>query len=145
MQKLYSSQGSLKCLDYNVLPHSFCCMPQLSERTSSPAVRQEFSSCTSPPLCWLRPLGKAAGKEDLPLGMEGAPRKCNGCVSAGTCREVHTPGSWRVRQAGECKTCHRVNMLSLQMLSCYQLFKSFQSSGNLPPVHLRNSGKFLNP
>lgn len=82
--------------------------------------------------------------KDLPLSMKGTPRGWCCSASTSTCREVCIPDSWRVRQAEEWKSSHRVSMLSLQMLSCYQLFKSFWAVGNLPPVNVSNSRKFSN-
>jgi len=87
----------------------------------------------------------AVGKQDLPLHTEGALRKHSGRASTSTRSELHMPGSQSVRRAGGCKTCPRINTHSRQTLSCSQLFKSFRAVGSLPPVHLRNSGKFSKP
>lgn len=101
-----------------------------------------ISSCT--PSCSMLATASKEGcsKKDMPLSMKGAPRKC--CYASPAPAEVCIPEGWRVRQAEECKNSHRVSMLSLEMLSCYQLFKSFWAVGNLLPVHMSNSRKFSN-
>lgn len=102
-----------------------------------------ISSCTP---CSVLATANREGcsKKDLPLSMKGPPKKCCCYASTSTCREVYIPEGWRVRQAEEFKSSHRVSMLSLQMLSSYQLFKSFWAVGNLPAVHMSNSRKFSN-
>lgn len=139
-QRLSPSQGILKCWDYTVLLHGFCTC-SFSEHTSSPAVRNllPYTSLFCVGYCQ-----QGRCSKDLLLSMKGTPRGWCCSASTSTYREVCIPESWRVRQAEEWKSSHRVSMLSLQMLSCYQLFKSFWAVGNLPPVHVSNSRKFSN-
>lgn len=69
------------------------CMPQLSEHTSSPAVRQELPlPAHLLPLCCVQPSGKAVASRTCPLVWR-AQRKHSGCVSIGTCRKVHILGN----------------------------------------------------
>lgn len=110
-----------------------------------PSIQTGIISSRTSPCSVLAPANReGCSKKDLPLSMKRAPRKCCCCASTSTCREVCIPEGWRVRQVEECKSSHRASMLSLQMLSCYQLFKSFWAVGNLPPVHMSNSRKLSN-
>lgn len=145
-QKLSPNQGSLFRGAWNTLYFCVASVPAPAFWAHLIPSSQTgiISSCT--PSCSMLATANREGcsKKDMPLSMKGAARKCCCCASTSTCREVRIPEGWRARQAEECKSSHRVSMLSLQTLSCYQLFKSFWGVGNLPPVHMSNSRKFSN-
>lgn len=95
------------------------------------------SSCTPPPCVLAVAIWKGCSKQDLPLGMEGALRHLQRSSNA---RQLEGQAGWGMQDLSQNKYAAPSNA---ELLSALQELLSCGES--LPPVHLRNSGKFLNP